>query len=193
MRLIGIFSKNKYEWFISDWACALFGITSVPLYETLGVNNLTYCLDQTKMTTLFATNATIAPLLTLENLANLRNIISYDAVDQETKNKLKAKGINLYDFWECVKEGSKMEHVSNKSIPIGPEDCYTFSYTSGTTGPPKGAMLSNKNMLSCVASITNHQDCSFNQDDVYLSYLPLPHVMERAATAGLFYAGAYVV
>lgn len=70
-----------------------------------------------------------------------------------------------------------MEHVTNKSIPIGPEDCYTFSYTSGTTGPPKGAMLSNRNMLSCVASVTNHQDCNFNQDDIYLSYLPLPHVM----------------
>ena len=49
-----------------------------------------------------------------------------------------------------------MEHVTNKSIPIGPEDCYTFSYTSGTTGPPKGAMLNNKNMLSCIATVNNH-------------------------------------
>lgn len=45
MKLIGIYSKNRYEWFISDWACALFGITSVPLYDTLGVENLTYCLN----------------------------------------------------------------------------------------------------------------------------------------------------
>lgn len=37
MKLIGIYSKNRYEWFVTDWACILFGVTTVPLYETLGV------------------------------------------------------------------------------------------------------------------------------------------------------------
>lgn len=37
MKLIGIYSKNRYEWFVADWACVQFGITSVPLYDTLGV------------------------------------------------------------------------------------------------------------------------------------------------------------
>ena len=53
MRFIGIYAKNRYEWFITDWACTFFGITSVPLYDTLGVQNLTFCLKQTEMTTLF--------------------------------------------------------------------------------------------------------------------------------------------
>jgi len=36
MRLVGIFSRNRYEWFVTDWACALWGVTTVPLYDTLG-------------------------------------------------------------------------------------------------------------------------------------------------------------
>lgn len=47
MQFVGIYSKNRYEWLITDWACVYFGITSVPLYDTLGVENLTYCLKQT--------------------------------------------------------------------------------------------------------------------------------------------------
>ena len=37
MDFIGIYAKNRYEWFVTDWACVLFNITSVPLYDTLGV------------------------------------------------------------------------------------------------------------------------------------------------------------
>jgi long-chain acyl-CoA synthetase len=47
MRLVGIYARNRYEWFVTDWACIQFGLTSVPLYDTLGVDNLSYCLRQT--------------------------------------------------------------------------------------------------------------------------------------------------
>ena len=52
----------------------------------------------------------------------------------------------------------------------------TFSYTSGTTGPPKGAMLSHGNFLAFLAAFLNHEIGGFKPDDVYLSFLPLPHV-----------------
>lgn len=65
MKLIGMYSKNRYEWFITDWACILFGLTSIPLYDTLGIENLTFCLSQTLMTTIFVSNGTIKTLLKL--------------------------------------------------------------------------------------------------------------------------------
>lgn len=55
MCFVGIYAKNRVEWLITDMACSLFGLTSVPLYDTLGLENLTYCLKQTEMTTLFLT------------------------------------------------------------------------------------------------------------------------------------------
>ena len=74
-----------------------------------------------------------------------------------------------------------------------PDDIYTFSYTSGTTGPPKGVMLSHKNMLSCMAAFNTHQDAQLNASDTYLSYLPLPHVMERTISLYAIYKGANVM
>jgi len=55
----------------------------------------------------------------------------------------------------------------------------TFSYTSGTTGPPKGAMISQQNFASFCAAVANCKDTGFNKNDVGLSYLPLPHILER--------------
>ena len=57
------------------------------------------------------------------------------------------------------------------------DTCLTFSYTSGTTGPPKGAMLSHRNILAFIRGISCHPDIGVREDDVYASYLPLPHVM----------------
>lgn len=60
-----------------------------------------------------------------------------------------------------------------------PNDCLTFCYTSGTTGPPKGAMLSQQNYCSFLGACASNKDVKFTQEDVVLSYLPLPHVLER--------------
>ena len=45
MKFIGIYSKNRWEWLVADIACILYGLTIIPLYDTLGVDNLTYCLE----------------------------------------------------------------------------------------------------------------------------------------------------
>jgi long-chain acyl-CoA synthetase len=76
-----------------------------------------------------------------------------------------------------------------ESVKPAYDDIYTFSYTSGTTGPPKGVLLSHGNLLACMATFANHQDLRINQNDHYLSYLPLPHVMERAVSLYAFYEG----
>lgn len=86
-----------------------------------------------------------------------------------------------------------MTNVNNDDIVIENNDCATFSYTSGTTGPPKGAMMSNRNLLACVAGFNNHVDFRFNNTDRYLSYLPLPHMMERTLVFYFFYVGANVM
>lgn len=81
MRFVGIYAKNRIEWLETDFACSLFGLTSVPLYDTLGLENLTYCLKQTEMTTLFLSEATLKILLGLKDHGNLKNVVLYDKID----------------------------------------------------------------------------------------------------------------
>ena len=60
---------------------------------------------------------------------------------------------------------------------VTPEDIYAFSYTSGTTGEPKGAMLSHSNICSSVFS--SQCKIKLKSSDIHLSYLPMAHILER--------------
>ena len=87
-----------------------------------------------------------------------------------------------------IKEGSET-NITNNHVKTQSESCFTFCYTSGTTGPPKGAMISHKNMLAFIRSFDQHSEFHMNETDVYPSYLPLPHLMERCVSLVLFFYG----
>ena len=144
------------------------------------------------MTTLFVSGSNVKTLIDLEDLGNLKNLILFDMVDQEVQVKMKERGLSFVYFKELIDEGSKT-NISNSHVKTKPEDCYTFSYTSGTTGPPKGAMLSHKNMLAFIRSVDQHSELKMNSNDIYPSYLPLPHLMERCISLCIFFYGANIM
>jgi len=107
----------------------------------------------------------------------LRNIISFDPLDEETIKKIAQLKINLTYFKDLLQEGAT---IKANTYPIAKpplDSCLTFSYTSGTTGLPKGALISHRNILSFIRGLSCHPDIGVREDDVYASYLPLPHVM----------------
>lgn len=103
-------------------------------------------------------------------------------------------GVQLIPFGQlrAIGKGKLLDYRA-KEFKVLPEDCLTFSYTSGTTGPPKGAMISHGNFVSFLAGEHFNKDTHFCSEDVALSYLPLPHILEREFLFGLLGAGARVV
>jgi long-chain acyl-CoA synthetase len=73
-----------------------------------------------------------------------------------------------------------------------PSQIATFSYTSGTTGTPKAAMISHANFVSEITIFMHSGQVDLSDADVYLSYLPLPHVMDRLLVIAMSYYGAKV-
>lgn len=90
---------------ILDLACALYGFTLVPFYDTLGPTSIPYILDQTQLTSIFCSAQHLEILLKTNDLGNLKNIIAFDAVSLETQEKLSKRGIAFYQFLEIEAMG----------------------------------------------------------------------------------------
>ena len=81
LKVVGICSVNREEWIVTDLACNLLGITSVPLYETLGDEILQIILNQTEMTTLFGSDICLKNILNLVKggkSGNLKQVVTFD-------------------------------------------------------------------------------------------------------------------
>ena len=147
------------------------------------------------MTTIFATKDKINVLLSLgAKLPTLKNVIFMDVLDQEmVKKGEKDFKWNMLSFTDVEASG---EAAPAEPTPPTKDDIATICYTSGTTGLPKGVVLTHLNILSfAVASVElmkRGKLRSFGPQDSYLSYLPLAHVFERCVVTALVYNGAQI-
>lgn len=179
---------------MADIACVLFKITTIPIYDTLGDENITYVLKHVCLKTLFVNDGAIKALRKTKDLDKLEHLISFDPIDTESLQYFSEKGISLTSYCDLIASGqSKLVDYNDAKYQVSQDDCVTFSYTSGTTGPPKGAMISNKNFASFCGSVINNKDTGFNKNDTALSYLPLPHILEREFLYSMFCVGAAIV
>merc|ERR1719507_492956 len=110
-----------------------------------------------------------------------------EPVSDDLKSKAEAVGIRVLSFDNIIAEGLSKPLPLN---PPNPKDIATFCYTSGTTGDPKGALLSHENIISDCACFPSRM--SLTKDDVHLSYLPLPHIFERVVQVLVLGAGARI-
>ena len=195
LRFLGIYAANSYKYFVQDASCILYNFVSVPIYDTLGEEATLFAFSNTNMETLCLDLKHLKKMLELKisgNLPNLKNMILINDDQVENLNELKDNAnkasINLYTWTDIINKGkqSKINDYTN----IDENDIYCFSYTSGTTGTPKGAMISHKNFtVNIEASIT---ELKVTDKDRHLNYLPMAHMMERSVFLVLFKMGCQV-
>ncbi|WP_371372621.1 AMP-binding protein [Thalassotalea aquiviva] len=173
---IGILSKNCAQWFIADLAIMMAGMISVPIYATAGKKTISYVVNHSQMKAIFV--GKLDELNPAEQgLPKDLLTISFPYPSLETEQK--------WDEW--LEQYPPVSHLHQASL----DDCMSIVYTSGTTGEPKGAVISYKNLASA-AYHTAHVIAQNNQDRV-LSYLPLAHITERCVVeATSFCSGAQV-
>jgi len=179
---VGIFSVNRPEWVISEQACNAFGYVTVPLYDTLGPEAIEFIITQTEMSTIVLSNDKFDLLLReKKSFPTVNLLVLMGGASVEEKEKGKIAEMEVISFAEAEAEGRLKLADPN---PSGPNEVVTIMYTSGTTGLPKGVMLSSSNLISVVHGVYKMGEekvlFSMERDDIHLSYLPLAHVFERA-------------
>jgi len=176
---VSILSWNRPEWLYTDLAVQSSGAISVGVYPTNPSFQVHYILDdsQSKFVVVEDQEQTDKILEIKNKLPLLEKTIVIDM-----KGLWKYKNPSIMSFNEVEELGKEYEKrdpnlwYKNLSKTIS-EDCAIIVYTSGTTGPPKGAMLSHRNILSLATSLANAVRI-YNTDSV-VSYLPLCHAAER--------------
>ena len=196
--LVGIFAKNCTEWVVADMGCQMDSVTTATLYATLGQEAFKYICDQTKIKTILVSPDLVK--LLCENkqkfkLEYLTNAILFDLTTncdskKELENLRKA-GFTAYSFTEDFLKENK--NIKNTDLLLSqPETIMTICYTSGTTGDPKGVMLSQKNMISVLETVIRDSSVPLDENGTHISFLPLAHIFERMVISGFMGVAAKV-
>lgn len=188
---VGIYSKNRPEWVIAEQACYAQSMIPISLYDTLGPEAVAFIINQAEISTIISEKVNIPKLIKAkDSCPSMKLIIQIEKEgDPQLTNQAKEKGLTIINFGEVESKGSFYKNQDNP--PSSRDDVATIMYTSGTTGDPKGVMLSHGNILSMISSGIE-LGIKLRPDDVHISYLPLAHIFERAVQTILFMAGGCV-
>jgi long-chain acyl-CoA synthetase len=165
---VAIMLKNCWEWVLFDQAALGLGLVTVPLFPNDRPDNIAYILEDSDAKLLFLETdeqwISLQPVA--DRLQKLRRIVSLESVEEQF-------GLPIVSLSDWLSEGS-FELITQD---VDPDSLATIVYTSGTTGKSKGVMLSHRNILWNAEAGLKMIDVF--PDDISLSFLPLPHTLER--------------
>ena len=179
---VGILLVNSYEFFISLIAIQRLGAIPVPINTFLKANEIKYIIDDSDIKTLITQLKFREVVIKTAEETDLENIICKESINKTFDS------LEVHSF----KEALRIEPLKDLDVDIFEDDVAIILYTSGTTGRPKGVMLTYKNLISNVKGIIKAMN--FNEDDRFLVFLPMFHTfMITAELLTPLYLGATVI
>jgi len=187
---LGIYSKNRIEWEIAEQAANSQSMPTVSIYDTFGEETTAYIINHAEIKIIISADASTTKKLfaTIKDCPQLKCIIQMDALTEDQKSSAEKSGIDLRYFADVEKLG---ESKPFEPVPPTTDDLAVIMYTSGTTGLPKGVMITHSNCMATITGVWLSADGLF-PTDVYMSYLPLAHIFERMFVTGMIHAGGSI-
>lgn len=183
-----LLSENRVEWALVDYAILTVGGVTVPIYPTLLASHIEFIINNSEGQLIFVSDSMQLEKIQKisKNLPKLKNIILMEGEPPK----------DIHPWQEFLETGETVlkenpAFIDERLSNIDRDDLASIIYTSGTTGIPKGVMLTHGNFLSNIEGAL--QSLYVDENDVFLSFLPLSHVFERMAGHFLaLYCGATI-
>lgn len=183
---VGLIADNRKEWLVADLGILALGACDVPRGRDTMAQELVYILGIPRCRLVVAENAEQADkiLSVRENLASLEHLLLLDPETTEDQIKAPAGKIRIHTYGEIIDSGRKKlaqdpGFWDRETAQVEPSSLATIIFTSGTTGEPKGVMLTHSNFCHQLKEV--HKVIDIKPGDRWLSILPVWHVFERVA------------
>jgi len=175
---VALLSENRPGWALADLAALHVGAWTVPIYPSLTAEEVEYILADSGSRACFVSTAEqLEKVLEVEeSCPDLQCVIVLDPIERDGERIHTARHL-----LEIGREHREREPgaIESRIAAIDPDDVASILYTSGTTGRPKGVMLTHRNFISNV--VDSLKSLAIESSDVHLSFLPLSHSFERTA------------
>ncbi|KAH9695903.1 AMP-binding enzyme family protein expressed [Citrus sinensis] len=189
----GIYGSNCPEWIIAMEACNSQAITYVPLYDTLGANAVEFIINHAEVSIAFVQENKIPSILSClpRCCLYLKTIVSFANVSSSQKKEAEELGVSCFSWEEFLQLGT----LDCELPPKKKTNISTIMYTSGTTGEPKGVVLTNQAIVAEVLSVdqmfvVTGKVCS--EEDTYFSFLPLAHIYDQIIETHCIHKGCSI-
>jgi long-chain acyl-CoA synthetase len=190
---VAVLSESRPEWLIADFAILAAGAVTTPIYPTLSAEQVGFILRDSRATLAIVSTADQAAKLlsAIEPDSSLQTIVVMErGIDAPLRaltwaEVMQAGHRRILDGWGVARA------FQDQALSVKPDDVATIVYTSGTTGAPKGVMLTHANLAANVAGVISVLELS--EDDTALSFLPLCHAFERIVSYVYFATGVSMI
>lgn len=177
---VAILASNSRDWHVADLAILSLGAITVPCYPTNSSSQVQYLLDDAGVVVAVVENAEqlAKVLLHWGELDELRTVVTIEPSEGlDAGGRVRSLDRLIRDGERALERGTD---IAAARRAVGSDDVATLVYTSGTTGPPKGAMITHRNIAATIAAV--EAVVPLTPQDRFLSFLPISHIAERVVS-----------
>jgi len=187
---VAILSENRPEWAFVDYGCLCSGVLDVPVYATLKAHQVSYLFENSGARLVFVSSADqmAKAQAAAEESGRAVEIVVFDPPSVLPEGVVSWQ--SFLDSGRGRAEAWSDDDFREEALRVAPDDVATLLYTSGTTGDPKGVMLTHDNIASNVRAAGRAFDVS--EADNTVSFLPLSHILQRMVDYLFFWDGCRI-